>query len=1178
MASRTSKGAKWLWVAGLLLLSLPLAASSSVVESSRRDINDQTVRLYQEGRLQEAITSAIKATTIARERETPDLLDATIFENNAELFRITRRYDEAERLFQASESAYQRLDAVKSGRYATMLNNYGLLKKDIGNLDQALTLLNHSYDVRLAFDPNNMIERAATLCNIADAHLDKRQFDRSLQYYWAATRLTNARSQTLIYAYSQIAMIERGLSRLLPAVSAYERLIPLMRRSDPIDKNGLGRALVEFANLRKFQGLPTESERLYDEAEALLRSESIPHERGYVDVLSGQAALYSEVGRFDEATSKFDEYILILSTEFPDDKLARANALGALAEHEARRRNFSAAEAAYKASLLLIQQAKLTEHADSLSIASNFGYFLLDRGNISDATPILTSALALAVKNNFQSDYRYPYLLNNVGHLYMLRGSYEDARNIFTRALEVTERVFGGPSIQYANILINLADTQNRAQRWNDAERSARRAIAIISDLPGNNSFSLTFSYYQLGTALADDLPGAIMAFEEAKRFGLDAGPTARTILVSTLRDLLAAYEYAGRFEDAARLLEDSVSKGIEVFGATAPGAASGYSYQGFSLAGQGKYQEALVAFETANSFKIRELRREWSVSVSDFSTRNRLYWQGFYGQIQAASRTAATSPAERRRLADSTFQVAQWADITESSHSISQSFARGNQFLEDRVRRRQDLAINVARHYRQLVALQDRPNLGEAEQIETETLLEKITDLQHEQEQLNEELRKGAGELIGLASPEALSISDVQTYLKNNEALIYILPTPRTVMKEETFIWVVTKDAVHLNASPAGMTAMRKFVETLRCGLDRELWSPDPSRCAKLVDYVPDEEEPLPFRVDYAFALYYQLFGPIEEDIKGKDLIIVNNGVLATLPFEVLPTKLFKDPLPESPEEYRSVPWLIKSHAVTTLPSVSSLRLLRARKASVSDRLPFGGFGDPSLKGSGCRSRSRSLPLEQVKKDGSSRVEISQSVERLCPLPESRAELDSMAEALGSNATSVVVRDQFTEEKLRSMSTEGLLSRYRVLQFSTHGLLPFETDHFSDSEPALVATPSGEDDGLLTSSEISKLKLSAEWVILAACNTGSGAGGLHGLAEAFFYAGARAVLISNWETNSDATVQLGIGLANKLREGSFISLSIAHQASVLSVINNIANPIYSHPEYWAPYSVVGIN
>ena len=115
----------------------------------------------------------------------------------------------------------------------------------------------------------------------------------------------------------------------------------------------------------------------------------------------------------------------------------------------------------------------------------------------------------------------------------------------------------------------------------------------------------------------------------------------------------------------------------------------------------------------------------------------------------------------------------------------------------------------------------------------------------------------------------------------------------------------------------------------------------------------------------------------------------------------------------------------------------------------------------------------------------------------------------------------------------MKRLSETGELAQYRIVHFATHGALAGQVS--DKSEPGLLltppATPSEEDDGYLTASEIAGLKLDADWVILSACNTAAAdapnAGALSGLARAFFYAQARALLVSHWEVNSEATVKL---------------------------------------------------
>ncbi|MEZ5773241.1 MAG: CHAT domain-containing protein [Hyphomicrobiaceae bacterium] len=98
------------------------------------------------------------------------------------------------------------------------------------------------------------------------------------------------------------------------------------------------------------------------------------------------------------------------------------------------------------------------------------------------------------------------------------------------------------------------------------------------------------------------------------------------------------------------------------------------------------------------------------------------------------------------------------------------------------------------------------------------------------------------------------------------------------------------------------------------------------------------------------------------------------------------------------------------------------------------------------------------------------------------------------------------------------------------MIEFATHGLVAGEVEALTrlEAEPALALTLpvaiSADDDGLLTASDAARLRMDADWVVLSACNTAAGekpgAEALTGLARAFLYAGARALLVSHWAVN----------------------------------------------------------
>jgi hypothetical protein len=105
-------------------------------------------------------------------------------------------------------------------------------------------------------------------------------------------------------------------------------------------------------------------------------------------------------------------------------------------------------------------------------------------------------------------------------------------------------------------------------------------------------------------------------------------------------------------------------------------------------------------------------------------------------------------------------------------------------------------------------------------------------------------------------------------------------------------------------------------------------------------------------------------------------------------------------------------------------------------------------------------------------------------------------------------------------------------------------------------------------------------LKLNADFVVLSACNTAAGdkpgAEALSGLARAFFYAGAKSLVVSHWEVDSEATVALMDGLFEALKANPRLSHAEALRLSMLRMIANSSKPEWAQPEFWAPFVVVG--
>jgi CHAT domain-containing protein len=388
-------------------------------------------------------------------------------------------------------------------------------------------------------------------------------------------------------------------------------------------------------------------------------------------------------------------------------------------------------------------------------------------------------------------------------------------------------------------------------------------------------------------------------------------------------------------------------------------------------------------------------------------------------------------------------------------------------------------------------------------------------------------------------------------------------------------YVWAITPDRIEWKKINLSRAELDEGVQKLRASVEKVML----------------QSMAQAFDLELAHSLYSALLGPVEPVLADKaHLIVVNSGALTSLPLHLLLTdKPSGKPSVRDPySAYRSAPWLMRRHAVTVLPSAANLKV---RAASFIAPQPFFGFGDPILgptqaPSGGARSRGGQPPsvsYRRLFRQGHVDLDRLNDEFGKVPLPESADELREIAKVFGAPQTVVKLGKDATERAVKTTRLDG----YRIVHFATHALVAGETARYTDmAEPALVFTPpkvpSEEDDGLLTSSEIAAtLKLNADWVILSACNTADGdkpgAEALSGLARAFFYAGAKSLLVSNWYLDTKAAVQLTTRTVQTMEQEKTMLPAEALRRAMLEFVDSPKNIDDPYPGVWAPFIVVGL-
>jgi CHAT domain-containing protein len=394
---------------------------------------------------------------------------------------------------------------------------------------------------------------------------------------------------------------------------------------------------------------------------------------------------------------------------------------------------------------------------------------------------------------------------------------------------------------------------------------------------------------------------------------------------------------------------------------------------------------------------------------------------------------------------------------------------------------------------------------------------------------------------------------------------------------EERSFLWAVTPTTLASFELPKRAeieTAALAWYESLTVRRRRQ---PDqPNQPQRGLGLPPRPETQV---LKTAADLSRVLLEPVAKLLRGKRLVIVADGALQYLPFAALPEPETERRRDGETERQGDISPLIVAHEIVSLPSASTLALLRREAAGrkPAEQL-LAVLADPVFEPSDERVAAKTaVPASQPafsEQPQARRVleKLAQRAGFIPRLPFTRQEAEKIA-ALVPQTNQMLALD-FRANRALVMS--GELGGYRYLHFATHGLLDSERPGLSSLVLSLVDERGAPRDGFLRAHEVYNLKLSAELVTLSACETGLGKAvwgeGLLGLTRGFMYAGAPRVLVSLWSVNDHATAELMARFYRKLLAEGLPPAAALRAAQ----IEMWKQPRWSAPFYWAGFTLQG--
>lgn len=977
-----------------------------------------------------------------------------------------------------------------------------------------------------------------------------------------------------VSALNDLARAHYQLGHYAEAAKMFQRVVDALQKNIPKNDSRLLQAKNNLADVYFRLARYADAERLYKQTLDIMTGSLPTGDPALIEVITRLGTVYMSQSRYDEAEQQFSQALSSAEQAGLSNSTQVAVTLNNLTKIYEDQGRFTEAEEALKRALKINETVRGANHPEVAYNLNNLAHLYERIGRYAEAERLYRRVIVLWEALN----PKHPELataLQNLGTVYADEDRLDEAEALYKRALSIREEVFGANSFLVATELNNLAQLYEVRHRYSDVETFTKRALVIVEKTKGPDNPDTAKVLRKLGVAY-DGRGRYVEAAAQFKR-ALDIytktfGPSHR-YLATVLINQGHLFEHEGRPAEAEAVYKRALVINQQTRGVNHPDVARVLNDLALLNAAQGDVASALAYSRKATAAILAHAAantssRQESSEAGGLIEKRASYFANHVANLAAAARKSLEPPLALGREA---FEIAQWSNHSSAAAAVQQMaarFASGSGPLQALARESQDLGAAWRYVDGKLLDALVKPTSPET-RVAIENLRRRSNELESKLDVVNAKLETKFPEYSALVTPKPAEVSEIQALLSPTEALIFWLPG-----EKETFVFALTKDKFDWKTIPIGAEQLSQKIAKFRIGLNPEKFE----RSLR-------EGNPQQFDLSVAFDLYSELFGPIKPLIKDKhDLIIAAAGALTALPFQALVTEKPTEAKPGDYAGYRNAAWLVKRYAVTVEPSVASLKALRVFARRGQAGKPMVGFGDPVFQqGQSAAARQRSLIGKQPAPSytdfwrGAS-VDRAALSSMMAPLPESADELKEVAKIVGAPASDIHLGKDASETTLKRMP----LANYRVVYFATHGLVAGDVKGLA--EPSLALTlppkPTALDDGLLTASEVARLKLNADWVVLSACNTIAGgkpgAEALSGLARAFFYAGARALLVTHWNISSEAAVYLVTKTFNTMAT-EHVGRAEALRRSMLALMNDGSNGgINAYPAYWGPFEVIG--
>lgn len=1006
---------------------------------------------------------------------------------------------------------------------AAALNSMGVAYFDLGEMAKALDAYTQALTISRAAGDHS--EEAALLYGIGSAYVNLGEMAKALDYFNQDLPVSRATRDRLREAMSLngIASVYGNLGERQKALDYFDQALPVFR--------AIGNRSLEAGTLTNiglvYRELGENQKALDTYSQSLTIMRLIGNHDWEGSILNSMAKIHDDMGEEQTAIDYYNQAVTV------------RRAIGEVASEAASLSNLASVY-----DNLGEKQKALDYYNQALAISREVkersveGAVLTGLGLIYDGLGEMQKALdshneALRLLRAAGDRLGEAAALNNIGNVYDALGEKRKALDYYNQALTVTRAI--GERLGEATTLDNigkvyegLGETQKALDYYNQS-LTIHRAMGERSG-EGRALGGLGSVYEDRG-----DGQKALDYYNQALLIIRAVGD--RPGEASVLNGMGTVYEALGKKQKALddynqalaihRAVRDRSEEAVTLAGSARLQRDLGNLVQARSL-----IEEALTIVDSQRAqIKSQELRASYFATVQDYFSLYIDILMRLHRQRPSAGFDGLAIGASERARARGLLELLSAAG-TDIRRGIEPELLKRERNVQQRLKDKQAAQIKMLS--------------GQYSGEQVAALQKEIEDLLNQSQDVEAEIRVKSPRYAALTQPQPLGLKEIQQLLDPDTVLLEY-----SLGDERSYLWAVTPTTLSSYELPK-RAEIESVARRFRAAVSGQFPGGESAGTQAGAALSSSTGSAADANPDSSHQLSHMLLGPVTAQIGAKRLVIVADGALQYVPFAALPA-----PRGLSEVSQESLPLLITEHEIVTLPSSSTLAVLRRQFAGrepaprtlavLAD--PVFDADDQRVKPDGSDIKQQSNPSDRSsdrphpgggtspgREASLTELALTRSVQEtefgtrglgLERLTATRDEAQAIVNL--TPAASRLEALDFTANKTTATNSE--LSQYRIIHFATHGLLNSEHPELSGLVLSLVDEKGQAQDGFLRLNDIFNLNLPADLVVLSACQTGLGkeikGEGLVGLTRGFMYAGAPRVVVSLWSVNDQATAEL---------------------------------------------------